>query len=651
MNAEQIAESGAAIQVENVGGIDQATVEFAPGVTVLEGRNATNRTSLLQALMAAFGSDDVSIKADADEARVELEFGGETYTRRLVRRSGVVVTEGTPYLDDPELADLFAFLLESNEARRAVARGDDLRDLIMRPVDTDAIETEIQRQIEKRDELETQLEEIEDLKAQLPELETERRTLREEIEATKTELEETESKLEAADADPEQTQREQTELEDKLDKLQATRSELDTVRYDLETERESLEQLQQEQRELRAELEALPEDANGEMEEVEMPLGRLREEKRTVEREITELQNVISFNEEMLERAEGEMFGELGTRKEGNDTGTLTDQLLVDDGLTCWTCGSEVTTDRLESTLAELRTLSQERVSKLSDLEAEIEELKQRRQELREAQQARDRVEQRLTDLQTELETTEERIERLRDKRESLKTDIASIESTIDDLEDESSSPVLDLHREANDLEYELGQLETELERVEGNISSIEAQIQREDELQAQRENVQAQIEELRTKIQRLEQDAVQQFNEHMETVLTMLEYENLERIWLERVERDGRTGRQGEAETRFELHVVRSTASGAAYEDTVEHLSESEREVTGLVFALAGYLAHELYEELPVMLLDSLEAIDAERIAALVEYLETHCEYLLVALLPEDAASLDEGYHRVTQI
>jgi len=82
-----------------------------------------------------------------------------------------------------------------------------------------------------------------------------------------------------------------------------------------------------------------------------------------------------------------------------------------------------------------------------------------------------------------------------------------------------------------------------------------------------------------------------------------------------------------------------------------VEHLSESEREVTGLVFALSGYLAHEVYETVPIVLLDSVEAIDSDRIAALVEYLEEYCEYLLVALLPEDAAALDDDYCYVTEI
>ena len=158
-------------------------------------------------------------------------------------------------------------------------------------------------------------------------------------------------------------------------------------------------------------------------------------------------------------------------------------------------------------------------------------------------------------------------------------------------------------------------------------------------------------IEDLRTRIERIETRAIEEFNEHMETVLEILEYDNLERIWLERVEREVREGRRTVQKGVFELHIVRQTASGTTYEDTIDHLSESEREVTGLVFALAGYLAHEVYETVPFMLLDSLEAIDADRIATLIEYLEGYSDYLVVALLPEDAAGLEGEYHRITDI
>lgn len=95
----------------------------------------------------------------------------------------------------------------------------------------------------------------------------------------------------------------------------------------------------------------------------------------------------------------------------------------------------------------------------------------------------------------------------------------------------------------------------------------------------------------------------------------------------------------------------MQTTDNGTTYEDTVDHLSESEREVTGLVFAIAGYLVHEVYEEVPYLMLDSLEAIDADRITELIEYIEEYNKYLVVALLPEDAAALSAEYERITDI
>ncbi|KYH24673.1 Smc-like protein Sph1 [Halalkalicoccus paucihalophilus] len=130
-----------------------------------------------------------------------------------------------------------------------------------------------------------------------------------------------------------------------------------------------------------------------------------------------------------------------------------------------------------------------------------------------------------------------------------------------------------------------------------------------------------------------------------METVVDLLDYGNLARIWLEYRNPDTR------GDATFELHVTRQTDDGTTYEDSVTHLSESEREVTGLVLALAGYLVHDVHEEMPLILLDSLEAIDSERIAQLVEYLEEYASYIVVALLPEDADALDDEYQRITEI
>lgn len=61
----QISEPVVHIDVRNIGGIDEASVTLPEGVSILTGRNATNRTSFLQALMAGLGSRQSSLKGDA----------------------------------------------------------------------------------------------------------------------------------------------------------------------------------------------------------------------------------------------------------------------------------------------------------------------------------------------------------------------------------------------------------------------------------------------------------------------------------------------------------------------------------------------------------------------------------------------------------
>jgi len=645
MSIEQF-ESAAELDVQNIGGIDKTSVVFEPGVTVLSGRNATNRTSLLQAIMVAVGSDKGSVKADAEEAHVELTLGGETHTRTLEHRNGTIATSGDPYLKDPTVADLFAFLLESNEARRAVVTDGDLRKIIMRPVDTDEIQAEINRLVEDRRQIDDELEELDDLKNRLPSLEEDRTRLESQIDEKKTDLEDVEADIEAADADIEQSHEEQEVLEAKLEELRAKRSDLEDVRYELETEQDSLESLQAEQREVEADYEALSDTPVGGLEELESRIERLRSKKQKLESEVNELQSVIGFNQERLEEGTEEFMEAVE-----DDSEVVTDELLPDETVTCWTCGSEVEADQIEATIEKLRKLSQETIGKINDLEADLEEAKSERRERQTQQRERERLERRRRELKNELEETEARIETLSERHNELRDEIEAIEEEVEALENDAYEEILELHKEANQLEYDLGTLENDMERVEENIGTIEEHIDEEPELEARREELNAEIEELRTKIERIERDAIEAFNEHMAAMLEVLEYDNLARIWLERTEEEVREGRRKRTKGVFEFHIVRETDSGTTYEDRVENLSESEREVTGLIFALAGYLAHEVHETVPFMLLDSIEAVDSDRIVTLVEYLEEYTEYLIVALLPEDAAALSEEHRRIEEI
>ena len=636
------------VTVRNIGGIDETAVTLEPGVTVLTGRNATNRTSFLQAIMAALGSEDVSMKADADEARVELALDGETYTRTLERRNGHVRLSGTPYLDDPTLADLFAFLLESNEARRAVTTDADLRDIIMRPIDTGEIQSEIDRLVDQRREITRELDELDDLKARLPALEEKRTGLKADIEETEGELRDVEARIESTDADVEQSREERVELEEKLEELRDKRASLETVRYDLETERNSLESLRSERAERADEYDDLSETPAGELEDLESRIDRLRDRKQRLETEVTDVRSIIQFNEGMLEEGTGDVVDVLSDDREG---GEITDGLVPGKTVTCWTCGSDVDAEQIEETVDTLRDLNQRAVGEIGDIDDELAELKERRDELEAEQRRREQLERERRELDAKIERTEERAAELAERRDELRDEMEGIERQIAALEDDTYEDVLDLHKEANQLEYDLGSLENDLERVEENIATIEERLDEESELRARREELGDEIESLRTRIARIEREAITEFNDHMDTVLDLLDYENLERIWIERTETRVRDGREKVSKTAFELHVVRRTDGGTSYEDTVGHLSESEREVTGFVFALAGFLAHEVYETVPFMLLDSMEAIDANRIATLLEYLEGYTRYLVVALLPEDANPVPDDHHYVESI
>jgi chromosome segregation ATPase len=647
MTSEQNLDQKAILTAGNIGGIDETAVSLESGVNVLSGRNATNRTSFLQALVGVLGGEDVSIKGDAKEGEIELELGDEVYRRQLSRQNDDVSASDDVYLNEPELAELFAFLLESNEVRQAVSTKQDLRELIMRPVDTQDIKDKISRLESKKNDVDDKIERIEERKREIPDLEAELSQLENKIDETKAELKDKEVEINAADADVETKRAEKKEIENKLEELREARNGLEDVRYDIDTEQESIQSLKKDRSTLRTELEAIPETSEDALASLESQIDSLRERRHQLENELNSLQNTVQFNENMLDGERTELQDAIG-----DESGTtVTDQLLPDDDIVCWTCGSEVDRAQVKETLDHLRDLRKRYLSEKRELSDELDELKTEKDSIQEEQDRRQEYNSRLTDIKSEIEKRENNIEELQEKRDKFEQKVKSLEEDVESLESEQFDKILDLHKEANSLEYELGKLENNRDDIRKQIDEIEAEVEQISELESERDQINDQLSDLRMKVENLEEEAVQAFNKHMEDILSVLNYENLERVWIERVQREVRDGRQKTIKTFFELHVVRSTQSETTYEDTADHLSESEREVTGLVFTLAGYLVHDVHEVIPFMLLDSLEAIDSNRIAKLIDYFEKFPDYLVVALLEEDAQKLDSSYNYIESI
>ncbi|WP_066412960.1 archaea-specific SMC-related protein [Halorubrum aethiopicum] len=654
MARSEVALESVQVRARNIGGIDRTAVELSSGVTLLRGRNATHRSSFLQAIMAGLGSTRPSLKGDADEGEVTIDVDGETYSRTLTRRDGRVVFEGEPYLEDPTAADLFAFLLGDNEARLAVARGEDLREVIMRPIDVDAIEAEIAERTRERDAIDERLSELEGIEAELPRLESRRTTLRERLEEKRTELEEVEEAIERADADLEESRERREEIDDAFETVRRARAELEDLRFERSTEEATVEELESERAELEEELEAV--DApETDPDRIDDRVDDLRERKRELDDTLGELRSVINFNEEMLagDELDADLAGDGGDGSVGDGSERdVTDALVADgDRTVCWSCGSRVERTAIEETIERLRSLHEEKLSDRNELQSRIDELSERRSAVVERTRAIERAEGRLSEVASELEECRDRIEELETAIDEKRAEIEELEAAARDAGGPDYDEVIALHRDATELELEIEGIEADLEEVDAEIDDAEATIAERDRLEDEREALTEELVDLRTRVDRIEADAVESFNEHMAAVLDILEYDNIERIWIERRERDDAGGRRETARTESELHVVRSDDEGASYQDSVAHLSESERAVTGLVFALAGYLAHEVYEDVPFVLLDSLEVIDADRIARVVEYFEEYAEYLVVALLPEDASALDDGYDVVSDI
>jgi peptidoglycan hydrolase CwlO-like protein len=637
----KVAESVGRVRVSNVGGIDETEVTFEAGITVLSGRNASNRTSLLRAVMAALGSDRAELKADAEEGFVELEYGNSTYERTLSRRNGTVAMDGSPYLEDPadvELADLFAFLLQSNEARDAVSRGDDLREILMRPVDTAAIQDEIRRTQRERERIDEELAEIDDASERLPSLEERRRELEATIESLETELESKRDQLAETDAQVEVEVEDRGEIDSAMAELETARSSYNQTRQRLETERKSVESLETELDRLQEELAELP--AAVDSDDIEDQIEHLRERQDRLDRALTQIRSIVEFNERLLEGG----ARPLGSMLDGEGDETAAGLLPASDQETvCWTCGSEVERSQIESTRGRIEDVRQHVVEERSAVETEIDDLTSELRERQRAKEQRDQLEGRIRQTERELEQRRERIETLETERDDLADRIEELEARVESLQAEGQSELLDLNSEINELEFEVERRADELADIEGDIERIESRLTERQALVEDRDATAERLSNLRGRIDRIEREAVERFNEHMAEILDVLEYGNVERIWIERKDVDD--------STVFDLQIVRSDPAGTIYRDTVDHLSESEREVTGLVFGLAGYLVHDVHEVVPLMVLDSLEAIDSERLADLLAYVEEYSECIMVALLPEDAAAVDDDYGYIRDI
>ncbi|MFK8213912.1 archaea-specific SMC-related protein [Haloferax volcanii] len=649
----------ARLTVAGIGGVDETTVAFERGVTVLTAGDAADRTSLLRGLVTALGSDEHSpdCDADTDDNRVELAVEGERYVRTFAGEGDRVVASGDPYLDDSAAADLFAFLLGSNEARQAVTADRDLRKLVMHSVDIDDVNEEIADLRAERAELDDRIEALAALESDRPGLRDRRDELDAAIERLEAELADRQATLDGiesaavdgdtdAEANPEPDAN-GSDAEARQDRRRELNAALDDIEFELEAERESLDALDAEIDDIESELDSRPADPAAELDDLTDELAESRARKRRLDADITDVQRTLQFNEQFLtsEASPVDAASEV-ERESGNDE---SDGESDDDSVVCWTCGTSVPEASIESTLDQLRALRDDRREERAELADRIERLQERRSELEALRERRRDLETRREELRRERAERRSRVEDLQARRDDVESDIVDLQRDAEDAEagEGDRAALLDAHREVNRVEFELERRREERDAVVDELEALDAELDRRTDFETRTDEIDDRIDDLRDRIERLERATVSAFNDRMADVLDALEHDRLARVWVEH-RNDGDGGDDALSTGRFVLHIERRTDDGKTYEDVIDHLSESERELVGLVFAVAGYLVHEVPDDVPFLVFDSLEVVDAERVRRLLDYVRPHTDYLVVDVSGESARALSEPYRRL---
>ena len=622
------------VRVRNIGGISEGEVTLSPGVTLLSGENASNKSSFLHALSAVLGGNDPKLKSDADGGYVKLKTDDNDYYVDLTAQNGrSVVSDADRVSDLNQLCELFVALGETNPVRRAIVNDDDLYDLLMKPIDTEEIESEIDRLKARKDDIDSRLKKIDRIEDRLPTLRTKANSLQGEIRDVEESLEAKRKVIEERETGGETDEGEQI-----LEKLKQKRTERETIRDRIRTQEEALASL-------RADLDETSEklidiqgsDETQDLDEIETEIEQLHHQKQQLTTTINTLSPIVEMNGQLLD-----------------DEADIPNQMKSDDiiseldptsqTITCWTCGNTVERLEIAEQVRVVKEILEEKRDQQRAITDRIKSLESRKRQFEEQREKREQLIDRKQSIKEEIARREQQLEGLEDDRSSLQSEIEKLQTKAEEIDGEDDE-LVELHGDVSNLEYKRGQLENELDDVETEIERVESERAKRDDLEAERESVYEQLQEQRSRIETIERDLVSAFNESMQHVIDELKYENIERVWIERL--TDTTGRST-SRTDFELHVVRSTADGAAYEDTIDTLSKSEREVVGLVVALAGYIAHDVSSELPIVVIDAVEMLDADRIYGLLTYFEQHADYVVAAVLPEEANELDGTFSSI---
>lgn len=588
------------LDVNNIGGIRNGSAKLSPGLNTVQASNFQGKSSFMAAIQTAIGTTGMfgtnhPLTEGAESGSVTLDVDGEEYEVTLSREGVDTVTRnGTPYLTDETdrvCANLFAFLGEDNPIRSAVRNGDDLTKYLQAPLNIEDINSQIVDLQKQRRERKDELRDAERSADKLPKVQEDITQLEKDLESLRDERDEL-----AAEA-PEETNADSLsdELGQKQGSLESAKKEIDRLESKISRREEALEEKQ-------AELDGLEVPSEPEL---NADVNEKEERIDDLKLKISLLQDLHRANQQVLEEGEVELV-------------TSVDRGISGDTIDCWVCGNETTADDIEDRLSALQQKIKNLRSEKSDIESEVEEIKQTKRKIRKQKNERDNLQDAIGRMKGDIQEANADLEQARERKERLESEVEDLKAEVEEAEEE-------LNEELTDIKAEISNKEQELERKRGQIEDLEADAEKVDELEDQIDSLREEIEELRKRKNKKQRELAEQFNDALEDVIDRFApgFDGGQLI--------PKTTADGEDIESFELTIARE-----GRETTLDTLSEGERELVGIVVAIAGYRTFDVSERVPAILIDGISQLSSDNLRNLLEYLEGASEMLVTTAYPE---------------
>ena len=594
------------VSIENIGGIYEATATLENGVNIVQASNFSGKSSFMNAIQTVMGTSGMfnsthPLTEGKESGAVELDTEEMTQSISL-ERSGTdeVVRHGSPVLEsdtDQMCARLFAFLGEDNPIRSRVREQKDLTELLQAPLDLENIDQQIATLTRKRESKQEEIKTAQRAEENIPAVNEAITTLEEELTELRQRRDEVETRVDneitdndSLSEDLANRRSEVSTLERRISRLESQLSETESQLDEKRTEKETLD---------------IPEQpkANTNVEEKQQRVDE-------ISLQVDLLEGLYRANQRVIEEDELSLVSSI-------------DRTLVEDEFDCWVCGETTTTETIETRLAALQSKIETLQEERSTLTNEIEALEKQRREYRKKKRQASAI--------------EEEIGNLSAKRDDLQRDLtqaegrkAEVEEQVRELEDELEQAETELSEELTDIKSEIKLKTQELETQQNRLEELETKQDNADALRAEVDTIDEEIEALKQRKERKQRELKTQFDEAMETALDHFA------PGFDGARLDIKVNTESEIEA-FDLIIARD-----GRETTIDTLSEAERELVGIVVAIAGYRTFEVSDRVPMILLDGVSQLAADNLRLLCEYLSDDTEILVTTAYPE--ASVVDG-------